>query len=168
MRVLLMAVTALALAMSVANADKLYKWVDKNGRVSYHDTPPPPDSEYRVEEKNVRGRPRSEEAPVDRPAVVLFSAPNCAGCDQAREYLKKRQVTFTEKNATGDLKVQEELKKKAGAVTVPTLLVGEKVMKGYLESLLEGELDQAGYPRIADLKPDTAQPRERNGLAPAP
>ena len=31
-------------------------------------------------------------------------------------------------------------------LSVPTILVGAKVMNGYLESLLAGELDQAGYP----------------------
>jgi hypothetical protein len=40
----------------------------------------------------------------------------------------------------------EELKKKAGSLSVPTILVGEKVMQGLLESLLAGELDAAGYP----------------------
>ena len=40
----------------------------------------------------------------------------------------------------------EELKKKAGSLSVPTILVGEKVMQGFLESLLAGELDAAGYP----------------------
>lgn len=156
---------ALALAMSAAQADKLYKWVDKDGRVSYHDRPPT-DGGYRVEEKSLSSKAGGEEA-VDRPAVVLYSAPNCPSCDQAREYLKRRQVPFTDKNAASDLKVQEELKKKAGALTVPVLLVGEKVMKGYLESLLEGELDQAGYPKISDAAAKT-EPEQKDGLAPAP
>jgi glutaredoxin len=163
-----MVVGMLALAASAVQADKLYKWVDKQGRVTYHDTPPTSD-EYRVEEKDVRLR-GSRETPVDRPPVLLYSAPDCQSCDLAREYLKKRQVPFTEKNASGDVKVQEELKKKVGTLSVPVLLVGEKVMKGYLESLLAGELDQAGYPKIAELQSGAAAPekRERESLAPAP
>lgn len=157
---------ALVLAMSAAQASKLYKWVDKDGHVSYHDRPPP-DGGYRVEEKSMGTRTGGEAAESDRPAVVLYSAPKCASCDLAREYLKKRQVPFTEKNAQGDPKVQEELKKKAGSVSVPTLTVGDKVMQGYLESLLQGELDQAGYPKTPD--PDAkSQPEQKDGLAPAP
>jgi hypothetical protein len=29
-------------------------------------------------------------------------------------------------------------------------MVGSKVMKGYMESLLEGELDAAGYPKLEE------------------
>jgi glutaredoxin len=157
---------ALVLAMSAAQANKLYKWVDKDGRVSYHDRPPP-DSGYQVEEKSMRSQGGEGETPANLPPVVLYSAPNCSSCDQARDYLKKRRVAFTEKNAIGDLKVQEELKKKAGALTVPVLLVGEKVMKGYLESILEGELDQAGYPKTPDPAAK-AESEQKDGLAPAP
>jgi hypothetical protein len=53
---------------------------------------------------------------------------------------------------------------------VPTVLVGSKVMNGYMESLLEGELDQAGYPRIGGGKPGEPEaakpPEEVGGRAP--
>ena len=35
---------ATALAVSTAQAEKLYKWVGKDGKVSYQDRPPPPDA----------------------------------------------------------------------------------------------------------------------------
>ncbi len=89
---------------------------------------------------------------------MLYIATKCDSCDLARAYLDKRKVPYTEKNVEGDLKLQEELKKKTGSLSVPTVLVGEKVMRGYLESLLEGELDAAGYakpevPESANGKP---------------
>lgn len=131
---------------------KLYKWVDHEGNVFYHDQPPPEGSDYKVEERPIRyGDPAVKKKvdpnakAADKYPVVLYSVPNCGSCDLARLYLQKREVPFTEKNADGDLKIQEELKKKTGALTAPTILIGEKIMKGYLESLLEGELDQAGY-----------------------
>jgi glutaredoxin len=144
-------VMVLAVAgLSGAQAEPLYKWVDSQGRVSYHDRPPPEGSDYRVEQKNLGsagGAARDARSGKNVP-VILYSAPKCASCDLARIYLDKRKVPYTEKNVESDTKLQQELKQKIGNVTVPTIVIGEKIMNGYLESLLEGELDAAGYPKI--------------------
>ena len=154
MRIYLIVLTALlALPWAGASAQKMYKWVDSDGKVSYHDRPPPANSEYKVQEQRVRAArtPTSdaaEEAAQKNP-VVLYAVPKCAGCDQARTYLKNRGVPFVEKNVETDPTLQQELKQKAGTVSVPTITVGTKVLAGYLESLLAGELDQAGYPKTS-------------------
>lgn len=161
LRALLILLAALC-AVSTAHAQKLYKWVDKDGRVSYHDRPPPTD-EYRVEEKQLGTRARSSvddkamAAAADQNPVVLYSAPRCGTCDTARLYLQKRGIPFTEKNVEGNRQLQDELIKQAGGLAVPTIMVGTKVMRGYLESLLEDELNAAGYPR-----PDEAEPSEQS------
>jgi len=147
-------VAVLVLAAAPAHAQKLYKWVDQDGRVSYHDQPPS-DSGYRVEEKALRGGERSADVNPDvagKFPVVLYSATKCGSCDLARQHLQKRRVPFTEKNVEGDRKLQDELIKQAGGLSVPTLTVGNKVMRGYMESLLEGELDDAGYPKVVDAE----------------
>src|SRR5437660_3778669 len=143
----LLAIAAIA-AIPAAHAGKLYKWIDKDGKVSYHDQPPSTE-DYRVEEKQLGDKQRSAAAgdAAGKAPVVLYSAAKCASCDMARAYLKTRGVPFTEKNVEGDRKLQDELIKQAGGLAVPTITVGSKVMKGYMESLLEGELDQAGYPK---------------------
>jgi glutaredoxin len=141
----------IVIGLSVAHAERLYKWTDSQGHVSYHDQPPP-DGSYRVEEKDL-GESRK---PVDdtlakiteKYPVVLYSVPKCSSCDQARAYLQKRKVPFTEQNLEGNAELQQKAKKKIGSLSVPTITVGDKVMKGYLESVLEGELDDAGYPKI--------------------
>lgn len=156
--------TALAVAgLSAAQAEKLYKWVDSQGRISYHDQPPPEGAGYRVEEKNLKGEARiapekSQDVAAKFP-VILYTAPQCASCDMARSYLDKRKVPFTEKMVEGDPGLQEELKKKSGSLSVPTITVGDKIMKGYLESLLEGELDAAGYPKME--APESGKPEEK-------
>lgn len=146
--------------LPAAHGQKLYKWVDKDGRISYHDKPPASEAGGRVEEKSVRLHGERPEADNDAAAkfpVTLYSAPKCSSCDSARAYLKGRGVPFTEKNVDGDRKMQDELIKQAGGLAVPTIMVGTKVMRGYLESLLEGELDQAGYGRPADTEPAAAE-----------
>lgn len=165
MRCTTLLLLSLMIWLSPAQAGKLYKWVDRAGNVSYHDQPPPEGSGYRVEEKPIYTGEKPKKTNdlnakvAERFPVVLYSATKCDSCDLARNYLEKRKVPYTEKKVEGDLKVQEELKKKIGSLGVPTILVGEKIMKGYLESLLEGELDAAGYvrpetPESADGKPD--------------
>lgn len=157
---------AVLLYVPIAHATKLYKWVDKEGNVSYHDQPPST-AGYRVEEKNIGVRPAStERVPADVIAkfpVVLYTAPKCSSCDSARAYLKSRGVPYSEKNVEGDRKLQDELIKQSGGLAVPTITVGSKVMKGYLESLLEGELDQAGYPKASteDSESENSEDKEK-------
>jgi glutaredoxin len=137
-------------SVPLVHAAKLYKWVDKDGNVSYHDQPPST-AGYRVEEKNIGTRAASANKVaadvLEKYPIVLYTTPKCSSCDLARAYLKGRGVPYTEKNVDGDRTLQDELIKQAGGLAVPTIMVGSKVMKGYLESLLEGELDQAGYPK---------------------
>jgi glutaredoxin len=149
-RRLILAILAIFLGVPLAHAEKLYKWVDQDGNVSYHDRPPF-QAGYRVEEKDLGNRKsstaRTAQDIAERFPVVLYSAPECGSCDNARAYLKSRGIPFTEKNVKGNRKLQAELLKTAGALAVPTITVGDKIMKGYLRSLLEGELDDVGYPK---------------------
>ncbi len=144
---------ALAVAgLSAAQAAPLYKWVDSQGRVSYHDKPPPEGSGYRVEEKNLGTGRKSEaddtlEKIVEKYPVVLYSVPVCGSCDLARIYLEKRKVPFTEQNLENNPELQQKLKKKVGSLSAPTIMIGEKVMNGYLESLLGG---RAGRRRLSE------------------
>ena len=148
----LMLVLAIA-GLAVAQAGTLYKWVDSQGRVTYHDKPPPEGSDFRVEEKNLDTGRKSEaddtlEKIVEKYPVVLYSVPVCGSCDLARVYLEKRKVPYSEHNLENNSELQQKVKQKFGALSAPTITIGEKVMKGYVESILEGELDSAGYPKI--------------------
>lgn len=152
----------IALAVPMAHGVRLYKWVDKDGNVSYHDRPPPSAEDYRVESRDFKlggGRGQASSAAVSKAReqfpVVVYTVPQCTSCDLARAYLDRRNVPFTDKDVAKDTTLQQELIEKTGSLTVPTIMVGEKIMKGYMESLLAGELDAAGYPGI-----ETAQSSE--------
>lgn len=166
---LTMLLAVIFFSIPLAHAGKYYKWVDKNGGVSYHDQPPS-ESGYRVEEKDldVRHEPaqRVPQSVVDKFPVVLYSTTNCGPCDSARNYLKNRGVPFKEKNVQGNAKLQQELMTKSGGISVPTIMVGTKVMRGYIETLLQGELDDAGYPKTAS-KSKEAQPGSEEEEKPA-
>jgi glutaredoxin len=149
--------------LSTAQAGTLYKWIDSQGRVSYHDQPPPEGSGYRVEEKNIStGKKATEngslEKIIEKYPVTLYFVPVCGSCDLARIYLQKRKVPFSELNLDNNPELQQKLKAKIGSLSAPIITIGEKVMKGYVESILEGELDSAGYPK--DGAQETASKKE--------
>ncbi len=155
------------LLLPTAYGIKLYKWVDEDGNVTYHDRSPP-ETGYRVEQKDfklggqtVAKSDGAASKAADESPVVLYTAPKCTACDMARAYLDKRKVPFTDKNVSGDAEAIKELQEKSGALTVPTIMVGSKVMKGYMESLLEGELDAAGYPKLEQPAPPTEEAEEQ-------
>jgi glutaredoxin len=168
---LILLAASLSLPWTTASAQKTYKWIDGEGKVSYHDRPPPANSEFTVQEKRIsgtrdRGSDAAEEAAQKNP-VVLYAVPKCPSCDAARAYLKSRNVPFADKDVEKDQKLQLELKAKAGSLSVPTILVGSKVLNGYLESLLAGELDQAGYPKTAAaLEAEKEKDKEKSDAKP--
>ncbi len=165
---------ALAVAgLSTVQAGSLYKWVDSQGRVSYHDQPPPEGSGYRVEEKNISSGKKAAvddtlEKVIEKYPVILYSVPVCGSCDLARIYLQKRKVPFSEQNLENNGELQQTLKKKIGSLSAPTIMVGEKVMKGYVESILEGELDSAGYPKIEAPEPAKEEDKESSSASGSP
>lgn len=155
-------VVALAAASSVALA-QIYRWTDENGRVHITDTPPPPGA------KNVQKHPAT--APSAQPQtnepfalqearkkapVTLYSTPNCAPCNAARQLLNARGIPFREVSVVEENQV-EELKKAVGADAVPSLVVGSAVQQGFLDSAYHAMLDAAGYPPRGVLPPRSQQ-----------
>jgi glutaredoxin len=167
--VIYLLIAAAVLAVSTAQAEKLYKWVGKDGKVSYQDRPPPADADV-VQERDLSVRRTGSSAGTDEASdavqnfpVVLYTVPNCGSCDEARTYLKKRRVPFSEKNVGKNAALQKEMIEKVGQLSVPTITVGSKVMSGYNQSLLAGELDQAGYPK--ESKEEGEQAGQENAPA---
>jgi len=145
----------------------VYKWLDEAGVMHFSDKPPPTHIK-----KFETGRPRSGQTldataelpyalkePVKNFPVVLFASACGAPCDQARQFLKKRGVPYTEKDAT-DPKIQTEMAKLLGGDTlsVPLLTIGRTLQRGYEENAWNGALDSAGYPKNNVLPPKVAAP----------
>jgi glutaredoxin len=153
-------------------AAKLYKWVDDRGNVTYLDRPPP-EGVGKVEEREMKlgnefasDNPATAEAAAKFP-VTLYMVPRCSSCDAARQYLRNRKVPFKEIDVSEkNQKAQEDMRKNVGDLAVPTLSIGSKVMKGYIESLLEGELDTAGYPKTGEAAAEAKEAEPAGDLAP--
>ena len=160
-------VACLLLAAALPAQAQQYRWVDDKGRVQYTDTPPPAGAKG-VQKKNLGAGP--SDVPAEsfalqmarkKSPVKLYSSPDCGEwCDKARALLNQRGIPFSEVSVAAAAQL-EELKKVSGGDTVPTLMIGGSVQKGFGEEAYQRALDAAGYPRAGSLKP-------RNQAAPPP
>jgi glutaredoxin len=142
---------AFALAATGAPAQQtVYKWVDKDGKIHFSDTPP---ADRDAQEKRVGGGGPSEEqmpyatqmAMKSHP-VTVYTSNDCGDlCERGRELLNKRGVPFTERNAEKSPEDAAKLKQLAGGFQVPVMTVGEKTVKGFSETAWTSALDDAGY-----------------------
>jgi glutaredoxin len=163
----------LAVALGAAQAQqKLYRWVDDNGKVNVTDTPPPLGA-TKVEEKTYGGGANTaasvyalRDAQKKFP-VALYTAPSCKEpCAQARAALNKRGVPFEEVQVW-NAETNAKLKEVSQSNEVPVLTVGRSVQKGFEQGAYDSLLDSAGYPR-AGLLPEgnVAAPEAPKGYIP--
>ena len=162
-----------ATVSGVAQAQQ-YRWVDKNGKTQFGDSPPPPGAKD-VRKSNITS---SKPAPTQLPfelvrlqkdfPVTLYTSPPCKeGCELARGALNKRGVPFKEVQVF-DPDTNEELKRVSGALEVPTLVVGRSVQRGFEQGAFDALLDSAGYPKTGIMPALTqAAPGAPEGYVPA-
>ena len=156
-------VLLLLLAAAQAHAQQ-YRWVDEKGRVQYTDTPPPATAKD-VQKKRLDvgksdgpAQPYALQTARKGAPVKLYSSPDCADCDKARAFLNKRGIPFEEISIVFDSQTAE-LTKLTGRASVPVMIVGRAMQRGFDESEYEQQLDVAGYPKRGTLP-------ERNQAAP--
>ena len=150
--VMAMCLLGITMQSNIADATSLYKWVDENGNVTYQDSPPPNHVEF---EETTIDRPAAplddetgqliEEAALSNP-VSLYSVPVCDSCDLVRMLLERHSIPFAEKNVRSNLAMQNELEEKSGALVVPTLIIGDKILDGFSRSAITSSLTEAGFP----------------------
>ncbi len=149
----------IALACGNAQADGMYRWVDKSGKVYYGDAPAADATKVdkmkfgAVQTVAVDDLPYLTRRAKQSFPVTLYVAENCGdSCKQAREFLTKRGIPFTENN----VRTKEELetfKQLSGSAGVPTLAVGKTWFKGFQAEQWGGGLDTAGYPQTPSNQP---------------
>jgi glutaredoxin len=174
---ILLATVAFLFASAVAA--QAYRWVDKDGKVHYSQTPPPRSEAAKVEKRTTGGSvvestplPYATQQAAKNHPVTIYTAEVCTdACSQARALLSQRGVPFREVAVT-DENTRAELKKVSGGDEVPVLTVGRQVTKGYLAETWHTALDSAGYPRsgpplAAKAQKPEAQPAA-NAEAPEP
>jgi len=150
-------VIALALAgIAGAQAQQLYRWVDKDGGVHYTQQPPPPAEAREVQKRTLTPSaggtgtvPYATQLAVRNYPVTLYSSPDCGTpCKSARESLANRGIPFKEVTVADNASIAE-LTRLSGKAQVPTLLVGTQPHVGFEADGWKNALDIAGYPASA-------------------
>jgi glutaredoxin len=160
---------------SAAALAQAYRWVDKDGRVHYSDTKPPPTATRSVEQISTQSGTVTSAQPLGYALqqamkvnpVKLYTFSGCkTACADAKALLAKRGVPYTEISVDAPDK-REELKRVSGGTNVPVLVVGTTVKQGFEASMYEAALDEGGYPKTSQLLPGQ-QARQEEKPAPKP
>jgi len=69
--------------------------------------------------------------------VVIYSTPTCPYCHRAKEYLKEKEIDFTDYNVAEDRARTEEMINKSGQMGVPVIIVDGEIMVGFNQALLD-------------------------------
>ena len=164
----LLAAAATAWCANLAAQSTLYRWVDKDGKVHFTDTPPPADA-TKAEQRRFGESPPGQELPyatqnaMKRNPVMLWVVPNCEPCAQGRELLANRGVPFSERDAQSNVETQSAFKKLTGGdLNVPLLEVGGTRIRGFEEAQWNAALDSAGYPKERPFGQPPSRPRIAN------
>jgi glutaredoxin len=141
-------VALLAAQNPAAHAATMYKWVDKDGHVTYQDYPPPADSrilsESELEELDLTTRATNETAAEQNP-ITLYTTPNCETCDLVRMNLAELRIPFIERKLNSDRAAQQELQDRTGQLVAPSLFFGETRIMAFSQEHLKLSAASAGY-----------------------
>lgn len=165
MKVVLQALSVLlALGAGTAHA-QLYKWVGPDGKITYSDTAPTHDA-AKVETRPSASMAAAADLPyelaqaVRNHPVTLYTAQNCAPCDNGRKLLSERGIPFREKTVSSNEDLVQL--RKAGGENLPLLTIGRMRERGFEASAWNNALTVAGYPATNRL------PRTYRSPAPEP
>jgi len=165
---LIFAIAIFSVLSATSVAQQSYRWIDRDGKVHYTQTPPPPGAAKNVQKKSfdtgaapVGALPYAIQLAMKNAPVTLYTAPDCgAACSEGRKYLDRRGVPHKEISVT-DEKGVEDLKRVSGKASVPVLLVGRDAQAGFEAGAWKDALDAAGYPASApplEQRPSGAKP----------
>jgi glutaredoxin len=162
---------AALLATSLSAGAEMYRWTDSTGKTHYTDTVPPASARDVERRSGMEGNtssgssaePHALQQARKKSPVKLYSTPSCEACDAARSLLNARGVPFSEVSVS-DADSAADLKKTVGSNSVPALIVGGTVQKGFEEGLYHRTLDAAGYPKQGML-PARSQAEPKPGQA---
>lgn len=133
-----------------ANA-AFYTWEDENGATQITDYPPPQGKSakdvqvHKYESENLTGLQSEEEQKTSskdnksksqkNPEVVLYTKNDCIDCDKAREFLKSKNISFTEYNMDKDKTSAARRKEVDDIEDVPFAIINKNQVYGFSESI---------------------------------
>jgi len=78
---------------------------------------------------------------MDTPAqVTIYSAPWCAFCHAAKQFLDGKKVSYKDINVDEDHKAAMEMVQKTGQAGIPVLIIGDETIIGFDRPKIESAL----------------------------
>lgn len=147
-------------------AQQVYKSVDKNGRVTYSETPPLPGSGDKLAGDSTPSAalPYTLQQVASRYPVTLYTTADCGPCINARLMLTQRGVPFKELTVSSNEDIAA-YKKLNSDNNFPLVTIAAQQLKGYEEAEWTKYLDAAGYPKSSAL-PRSYKNAEATSLTP--
>lgn len=147
---------AAASLLSAAPAFALYKVVGPDGKITYTDRPDV-STNKKVQPVSARGGVANDVAlpfevrqAAQRFPVTLYVAPDCAPCDDGKQFLRQRGIPFSEKSVSS-AEDGQALQRLTGGASLPVLTVGAQIVRGWQRDDWAAYLDAAGYPKESRL-----------------
>ena len=144
----------LSLTTGSAAAVTIYQCEDEKGNRTYESTCPPGTKNVEKRDYATDGARAAEGDQAELLPVTMYVVPDCDACTQIKEFLSVHQIPYTTKDVKDDVALQGELKKIAGELRAPTVLVGEKAIVGYNRAALIAALKESGYLTEEDITED--------------
>ena len=178
MKTLVSSLLSLVFLLGATAHAEMYRWVDKDGKVHYSDQLPPSNEVKKVEEKKFGGNliqggilPYATQQAAKNFPVTLYTGDCGEVCNQAKNYLAKRGIPYSERVPSKNPADAELFKKVSKENFIPFLQVGSTQLKGFDESAWTVALNQAGYPATnpfpAGQQPKPSEPGKAEPPAPA-
>jgi glutaredoxin len=134
----------------MAQAD-YYKWEDENGNINITDYPPPANSGNKIKvHKHDSAVQIEEEQGISKagqkkdPDVVLYTKNSCNDCDKAREFLKSKNILFTEYNTDINKEAAKKRKTIDDSDDAPLAIINKDQVYGFSENI---------YNKVLKVKP---------------
>lgn len=129
-------------------AAEVYKYVDAQGRTHYTDKPPDKNKAelLQLQVNTYSGKPVLEQnsealAGLAKSRVLLYGTQRCGVCKVARNWLRKRGVSFSDYDIDRSVQAQKEYLQ-MGVSGVPVIVVGRQRMLGFNEATMLQMLDR--------------------------
>lgn len=135
----------LTLFTGSAAAVTVYECEDEKGNRTFESACPPGTQEVKKKAYAADGATAPDDTAGDLPEVTLYLVPACDTCVQTRDYLDARDIPYTSKDVSTDFALQEELKKRSGALRAPTVMIGDQAVVGFNRASLTTALQEAGH-----------------------
>ncbi len=72
--------------------------------------------------------------------IIIYSTPTCPYCKMVKEYLKSKNIEFTDYNVADDSAKAKEMIDKSGQMGVPVIDIEGKIIVGFDQEAINREL----------------------------